>query len=420
MFDFGTRAVRTLRQRGLRQFCRDGGLLTAETFLSPRVGPIFKSRALQEESLTEICDASRAFFEYYDDGESYTLNLPTTPHGYSGKVLEEMRETYASGMTIDAPFVCELYKIDLVGPEAVAVSDDGYVFENALESSKRLTTGCLRAIAEGTLPVYSRWTDPSRSFDTVVSLVGPWTNNYTHWFQDYLTRLEGMEWYHSRTNVDPKLLIPATASAWMRDALRAMGYDSERWVEWKGGRVRADRLIVPSVRREARSRAPNRRIVYSPTGIRWVRDRILDGIESTVTRPHSNRIYISRSNALTRRVVNEDAVMDCLSEWGFECYRPEELSFAEQVTLFSNANAIVSPHGSGLMNQIFADDAAVIELMGKKQTITSPATEYFYAELLGHDYACVPGEAVGADLRTDVSGLEIVLEKLLGSREPRR
>jgi hypothetical protein len=52
--------------------------------------------------------------------------------------------------------------------------------------------------------------------------------------------------------------------------------------------------------------------------------------------------------------------------------------------------------------------------MGKKQTVTSPATEYFYAELLGHDYACVPGEAVGADLQTDVSGLEIVLKKLLG------
>jgi len=51
--------------------------------------------------------------------------------------------------------------------------------------------------------------------------------------------------------------------------------------------------------------------------------------------------------------------------------------------------------------------------MGKKQTVTSPATEDFYAETLGHDYACVPGETVGPDLRTDVSGLEAVLEKLL-------
>jgi capsular polysaccharide biosynthesis protein len=83
------------------------------------------------------------------------------------------------------------------------------------------------------------------------------------------------------------------------------------------------------------------------------------------------------------------------------------------VTLFSNAEAIVSPHGSGLMNQIFADDAVVIELMGKKRTITTPATEYHYAEGLGHNYACVPGEAIGPDLRTDVSGLATVLEKLL-------
>jgi hypothetical protein len=51
--------------------------------------------------------------------------------------------------------------------------------------------------------------------------------------------------------------------------------------------------------------------------------------------------------------------------------------------------------------------------MGKKQTVTSPATEYFYAELLGHNYACVPGKAVSADLQADISGLEAVLKKLL-------
>lgn len=414
MSDFGTRLVRTLRQSGLEQLCRNGAVLATESILSPYLNPIFESRALREGDLANICESSGAFFEYYDNKESYYLNLPTTPYRYSGDVQREMRGIYASGMIIDAPFVCELFDVDLVGPEAVAITDEGYVFENALESNKRLTTGCLRAVAEGTLPVYSRRTDSSRSLDAVVSLVGPWANNYTHWFQDYLTRLEGVEHYRSKTGVDPDMLIPSGASDWMRDSLRAVGYGPDRWIEWDGGRTHADRLIVSSVRREARERAPNRRIVYSPTGVRWVRDRIRSGVNPERTVPHSERIYLSRSNTLTRRVRNEDEVMALLTDWGFERYRPEELSFAEQVTLFSNAEAIVSPHGSGLMNQIFADDAVVIELMGKKQTITSPATEYFYAELLGHDYACVPGEAVGSDLRTDVSGLEIVLKKLLG------
>lgn len=414
MRDIGTQAYRALRDRGPRRFLADATAETVERWLVPRIDHWFANRILDERSLSAICAAEDTFFDHYDRAESYALDLPITPDGYHGAERERMLETYASGMRIDAPYVCELTDVDLVGPDAVSIKDRAYVFENSLESTKRLTTSSLRAVSKGTPPVQSPWLRPDRKFDTIVSLVGPWVGNYTHWFQDYLTRLEGLEHYRSETGANPAVLIPSGASGWMRDALRAMGYGPDRWTEWRGGRARADRLIVSSVRREARERAPNRRIVYSPTGVRWVRDRIRSGIDAERTVAHSERIYLSRSNALTRRVRNEDEVMGLLADWGFERYRPEELSFAEQVTLFSNAEAIVSPHGSGLMNQIFADDAAVIELMGKKQTVTSPATEYFYAELLGHDYACVPGEAVGTDLRTDVSGLKIVLEKLLG------
>ena len=414
MREIGTQAYRALYDRGPRRFLADATAKVVEQLLVPRVDHWFANRLLDKQSLFTICAAENTFFDHYDRAESYALNLPTTSEGYHGTERERMLETYASGVRIDAPYVCELTDVDLVGPDAVSIKDQGYVFENSLESTGRLTTSCLRAVVEGTPPVQSSWLRSGHEFDTVVSLVGPWAGNYTHWFQDYLTRLEGLEYYRSEAGVNPAVLIPGEASGWMRDALRAIGYGPDRWIEWDGGRAHVGRLIVSSVRREARERAPNRRIVYSPTGVRWVRNRIRSNIDVERTVPHSERIYLSRSNALTRRVRNEDEVMTLLSDWGFELYRPEELSFAEQVTLFSDAEAIVSPHGSGLMNQIFADDAVVVELMGKKQTVTTPATEYFYAELLGHDYACVPGEAVGADLRTDVSGLEVVLKKLLG------
>jgi hypothetical protein len=408
-----TRAYRALRQRGPRQFWRDGVAHLAEEYLGPHLRTAFEHRTLRENALAECCATDGTFFEYYDTEESYTLDLPTVPNGYTGDVYNWMIETYASGMTIDAPYVCELSDVTLVGPDAVPIKDDRYVFENCLESTKRLSASCLEALGEGTLPIGSRWLRPERQFDTVVSLVGPWTNNYTHWFQDYLARLEGLEHYRAKTGINPDVLIPSNASSWMCDALRSVGYGPEQWIEWDGGRASVDRLVVSSIRRESRERALNRRSVYSPTGIRWVRNRILSSIDTERTVPHSNRVYISRSNALTRRVRNEDDVMTLLTDWGFERYRTEELSLAEQVTLFSNADAIVAPHGSGLMNQIFADDAVVIELMGKKQTVTTPATEYFYAELLGHEYGCVPGQAVGDDLRTDVSGLAVVLETLL-------
>lgn len=408
-----TRAYRALRQRGLQQLFRDGLTHIAERRLAPRLKDAFERRVIKEAALADCCATDGTLFQHYDTEESYTLNLPTTPGGYTDDTHSRMLETYCSGMTIDAPYVCAVSNATLVGPDAVTIKGGRYVFETSLESTKRLSTSCLRALSGGTIPVESCWLRPDRQFDTVISLVGPWTNNYTHWFQDYLARLEGLEYYQAKVGGDPDILIPSNASGWMRDALRAVGYGPERWIEWDGGRASVDRLIVSSIRREARRRAPNRRIIYSPTSIRWIVNRIQTNIEPEQTVPHSNRVYISRSNALTRRVRNKDKVMTLLNEWGFERYHTEELSFAEQVTLFSNADAIVGPHGSGLMNQIFSDKAVVIELMGKKQTITSPATEYFYAELLDHEYGCVPGEAVGVDIQVDVAGLNTVLEKLI-------
>lgn len=408
-------ASRALRRHGLKRFFIDGVDIATEQWVQPAARPFFEQRPLREEHLSDICTDEGTFFTHYDDEESLTLSLPTTPNGYPEDVRAQMQDRFASEMQLDPPFVCEVSDVDLVGPDAVAVTHGGYVFANSLQYEKRLTMSGLRALQRGVLPMQSRWLRPSSRVETAVSLVGPWTNNYTHWFQDYLTRLEGLEHYRAKTGKNPTLLIPGDASGWMRDALRAVGYTEEHWVEWSGGRIRVDRLVVPSVRHEAMADAAvhNRRRVYSPTGIRWLRNRILANVEPVSTCEHSPRVYISRENALKRRVVNQDQVMDVLSDWGFTAYRPEELSFAEQVTLFSNAEAIAAPHGSGLMNQMFAENAVVVELMGKKQTVTSPATEYYYAELLGHEYGCVPGEPVGPDVQTDVEGLEAVLQKLL-------
>jgi hypothetical protein len=86
------------------------------------------------------------------------------------------------------------------------------------------------------------------------------------------------------------------------------------------------------------------------------------------------------------------------------------------VQLFSNAEAIVAPSVAGLMNQLFTDSAVVVELLGNKQTKTSPGV-YYYANLLGYQYGCVPGGAVGADIRADVTEIRILLKRFLnGSR----
>jgi capsular polysaccharide biosynthesis protein len=89
------------------------------------------------------------------------------------------------------------------------------------------------------------------------------------------------------------------------------------------------------------------------------------------------------------------------------------MSFAEQVTLFSEAEAIISTHGSGLLNQIWADNATVIEIFGPKHSITDPAIEYYIADLFDHNYGCVQGDTVGVDTQVEIDDVELLLKMML-------
>lgn len=75
------------------------------------------------------------------------------------------------------------------------------------------------------------------------------------------------------------------------------------------------------------------------------------------------RIFISRSNASKRRLLNEDEIFDFLHSYGFEKNVLEKLSFIEQILLFKGAEVIVGPHGAGFTNLLFCqENNLIIEL----------------------------------------------------------
>ena len=100
-------------------------------------------------------------------------------------------------------------------------------------------------------------------------------------------------------------------------------------------------------------------------------------------RNKKNRIYISRDKAEKRRIVNEAELFDRLSELGFEKYVLEDISFDDQIELFYDAEAVVSPHGAGLTNIIYADKISVFEIFPQQRIKPS---YYFLGLPCGHKY----------------------------------
>lgn len=110
--------------------------------------------------------------------------------------------------------------------------------------------------------------------------------------------------------------------------------------------------------------------------------------------PVHERVFISRrrrsiSAPLYRGLTNEDALIEAMQADGFFVVEPEYLSFAEQVSLFSQADVIVGLGGAGMFNTVFCKpDAKVVSIESSNVWIEAHANLFATA---GVDYGIIFG-----------------------------
>lgn len=103
------------------------------------------------------------------------------------------------------------------------------------------------------------------------------------------------------------------------------------------------------------------------------------------------RIYISRAGASRRRLANEEELLPVLERYGISCLRLEDLSFPDQVRLFSGARLIVGLHGAGLTNAMWmSPGTAMLELRFRGDAHNN--CYFSLAAALDLDYWYVPVE----------------------------
>ena len=75
------------------------------------------------------------------------------------------------------------------------------------------------------------------------------------------------------------------------------------------------------------------------------------------------RLYVSRADALQRRLADEDRLVALLEPLGFTCLTLSGRPIDEQIQLFARADVVVGPHGGGLSNLVWCrPGTAVVEL----------------------------------------------------------
>jgi hypothetical protein len=180
--------------------------------------------------------------------------------------------------------------------------------------------------------------------EAAMLLVHPWAHNWHHWLLDSLTRLMLIADWPELSSLP--VIVPAGLTEPQADSLRLLGIDESRWRRLSDGAHEIDTLVIPQ---------PGN---FAPEILQKLRDafRVATGSGAT-------RLYVSRNDATSRRVVNEAEVLAALKPYHVRRVTLTGLSLPEQQALFADADFIIGPHGAGLTNSVFSrSDTHLIEL----------------------------------------------------------
>jgi len=218
---------------------------------------------------------------------------------------------------------------------------------------------------------------------------------YFHWLTEALPRIAVLR----LLGLDEVgLVVSRRLPRSHRESLERLGVD--RWLAYEDG-LTPDVLVWP--RPVAHTGRPARWACV------WLREQVLG---SPAPEPGA-RVYITRRDAASRRVVNESDVVALLRRHGFDVVQPERLAFTEQAELFARAAVVVAPHGSANTNTLFASRTTLVEFF-EPGYVTG--CYYALSQALGNPYWYLVGEREGAaDIRVPLDRLEQVLDHALAA-----
>ena len=94
--------------------------------------------------------------------------------------------------------------------------------------------------------------------------------------------------------------------------------------------------------------------------------RILNKLLNKDLKKNKLRLYLTRKNALYRKLINETDIIDTLKLKNFIIIDTDTLNINKQIELFSSAEIIIGPSGSAFANIVFCNKGTkVFEIIPK-------------------------------------------------------
>lgn len=232
-------------------------------------------------------------------------------------------------------------------------------------------------------------------------------HNYCHWITRNLLKLALLE---ATPHENLPLLVNEDLRAYQCEYLELLGIAEERLIRLpRPALVHCSELMVPT------SLANHLKM---GVGIQWLRRRLARCMDPG---PPTDLLFVSRRDAVVRRLVNEDEFEAALHALGFATLVPGEVSVREQILRFSRARVIVGAHGAAFGNLVFAPPGArVLEINSTYKShipdfvVLARAAGLSFSSVISDDYDYTRAEKYwpDTDFRADVDEVMAALRRV--------
>ena len=232
-------------------------------------------------------------------------------------------------------------------------------------------------------------------------LYGDWSTGFWHWMMEKLP----LAMLAETARYDGYYVIPRGCPFAAR-SLALLGVAPERIIEHDGTNWLVEILCLPL------------RVDLSDQEVFVMLRRILlEKTKHLADRHSSRRVYISRKSAQSKRIANEEQLITTIAPYRFETQLMEDLPLDEQIAMMSTADALITPHGAGMVHTLFMPpQSLVMELFAP--TYINPCM-LPTVDLLRHRYYMVPSylnypdQYLSRDIEAFLSVIAITLKREL-------
>lgn len=288
--------------------------------------------------------------------------LNQAPPGVDG-VHPELRHEY---LEYRAPFLASIPGARILGPNGSLITPDGGLLVQSTYGANVLRQDHVYDALRLPQPRYL-----AGSYYTIASLSPA---GYYHWVIETLPRLFAFD----TVTPKPRLIVNSPLNRWQLESLELLGFPRQDLVELGTDYLQVENLYFPEY------------TGINPFTLNWLREHLFAAVDSE---PRPRRVYVTRRIAPKRRLVNENEIEPLLQQHGFVIAQLENLSFAEQIRLFAQAEIIVGPHGAGLTNMVWAPPGCKVMEIGHPDYVN--VMYYMLAEILKQRYWFCLGEPAG-------------------------